>query len=100
MTVSPASLSRLFILVLVGALFLTQASGFRAAHSLVHRRAITSNAKFSITDISIALADGLNAETLNALGDTQNLDEAIEVGVDTTASVSDLLTRLVASPGN
>ena len=51
-----------------------------------------------LSSISLPLADGLDAETLNALGDVQELNEALDSAVDGSGVVVNGLQELVASP--
>ena len=48
--------------------------------------------------MSLPLASGLDAETLNALGDVQELNEALDTAVDSSGIVVNGLQNLVSSP--
>lgn len=47
---------------------------------------------------SLSIADGLDAETLSALGDVQDLTDALNDAIDVSNPTADVLTRLVDSP--
>ena len=51
-----------------------------------------------LSSASLPLAGGLDAETLNALGDVQELNEALDTAVDGSGIVVNGLQSLVASP--
>ena len=47
---------------------------------------------------SFSLADGLDADTLGALGDIANVDEGLDLAVGSSTAAADVLTRVVSSP--
>jgi hypothetical protein len=49
-------------------------------------------------NLSILLADGLDAETLESLGNVQELNDALDSAVQAANPAVGLLTNLVASP--
>ena len=51
-----------------------------------------------LSSASLHLAGGLDAETLDALGDVQELNEALDSAVDSSEIVVNGLQKLVASP--
>ena len=57
---------------------------------------IASSSLSSLSSLSIA--DGLDAETLSALGDVQDLTDALNDAIDVSNPTADVLTRLVDSP--
>lgn len=67
-----------------------------------HSSFFSSALKATHTDVlssaSLPLAGGLDAETLNALGDVQELNEALDTAVDGSGIVVNGLQSLVASP--
>ena len=67
------ALRKLFIFALIALVLCTQCAAFRVARSLSSQR--VTPVKLSIADITISLADGLDVDTLNALGDAQNLND-------------------------
>jgi hypothetical protein len=51
--------------------------------------------------LSLMLAEGLDADTLQALGDVQELNDALDGAIDQAAgpnAAADILTKVVASP--
>jgi len=53
----------------------------------------------SLTSLtSLSIADGLDAETLGALGDVQELTDALNDAIDVSNPTADILTKLVDSP--
>jgi hypothetical protein len=88
--------------------FILFTSGFRC--SFPSRQLSVTQSKFSkslelrsIADFktfsSFNIADGLDADTLNALGDIQQLDEAIDnLEVQGGPAIGDIVTNAVASP--
>ena len=57
-----------------------------------HIRLASNARKFSVT---INIADGLDAETLNALGDVEELNQALDVAIDGGNPAVSILTDLV-----
>jgi len=47
---------------------------------------------------SMLLADGLDADTLNALGDIQEIEDAVDAASDSTAAIGSIVTQIVDSP--
>ena len=111
MTLSPLSLPPL---LLIAALLLSHTSAFQCLRSphtrtsnYLHRKSSPLHASsfspfppslFSLQP-SLLLAEGLDAETLDALGDVQELNYALDGVVDSTVNPAvGILTKLAASP--
>ena len=60
----------------------------------------SSSLSLSLSSLSssLSIADGLDAETLGALGDVQDLTDALNDAIDVSNPTADILTKLVDSP--
>jgi len=58
----------------------------------------SSNIQLKAFNPSLLVADGLDADTLNAMGDIQDLNEALDQAIDSSNIAVSVLTKLSMSP--
>jgi len=84
------------VMLLLICVFVCTTSALRGTESAFR---VVVRPKISGTKInSMWLADGLDADTLGALGDMQEMGEALDQAIDSSNPAMSVLTKIVASP--
>jgi hypothetical protein len=90
----------MFFALLLAIVLLWGAEALRPVSVSSRLRTVGRSARISKTQVSFFLADGgLDAETLDALGDVNDLNYALDGVIDSTVNPAvGILTKLAASP--